>query len=85
MRAHSFIVIFVSLVYGSPLLAELIDKGSARFVDNSSATQCESEEINAGCIRSAKDLSAIGKVGPYLVIGGDEAVGPDKNLSLIHI
>ena len=85
MRAHSFIVIFVSLVYGSPLLAELIDKGSARFVDNSSATQCESEEINAGCIRSAKDLSAIGKVGPYLVIGGDEAVGPDKNRNIIQL
>jgi hypothetical protein len=85
MKAHSFIIVFVSLVYGSPLLADLIDKGSTRFVNRNSDANCESREINTGCIRSAKDLSAIGQVGPYLVIGGDEAVGPDKDLNIIQV
>ena len=85
MKAHSFIIVFVSLVYGSPLLADLIDKGSTRFVNRNSDAHCESREINAGCIRSAKDLSAIGQVGSYLVIGGDEAVGPDKDLNIIQV
>ena len=85
MKAHSFIIVFVSLVYGSPLLADLIDKGSARFINRNSDANCESREINAGCIRAAKDLSAIGQVGPYLVIGGDEAVGPDKELNIIQL
>jgi len=85
MRAHSFIIVFVSLAYGSPLLADLIDKGSASFVNRNSDANCESREINTGCIRAAKDLSAIGRVGPYLVIGGDEAVGPDQNLNIIQV
>ena len=85
MKAYCFIIVFVLLVYGSPLLADLIDKGSARFINSSSDANCESREINAGCIRSAKDLSAIGQVGPYLVIGGDEAVGPDNNLNIIQV
>jgi hypothetical protein len=85
MKAHSFIIVFVSLVYGSPLLADLIDKGSTRFVNRNSDANCESREINTGCIRSAKDLSAIGQVGPYLVIGGDEAVGPDNDLNIIQV
>jgi hypothetical protein len=85
MKAHGFIIVFVSLVYGSPLLADLIDKGSTRFVNRNSDEICASREINAGCIRSAEDLSAIGRVGPYLVIGGDAAVGPDKNLNIIQL
>jgi len=85
MKAHSFIIVFVSLVYGSPLLADLIDKGSTRFVNRNSDANCESREINIGCIRAANDLSAIGRVGPYLVIGGDAAVGPDKNLNIIQV
>jgi hypothetical protein len=76
MRAHRLIIVFVSLLYGSPLLADLIDKGSTRFVNSNSDANCESREINTGCIRAAKDLSAIGRMGPYLLIGGDEAVGP---------
>jgi len=85
MKAYSFIIVFVSLVYGSPLLADLIEKGSANFVNRNSDVDCESREINAGCIRAANDLSAIGRVGPYLVIGGDEAVGPDKNLNIVQV
>jgi len=85
MKAYRVIIVFVSLVYGGSLQADLIDKGSTRFVNSSSDAQCESREINAGCIRSAKDLSAIGQVGPYLVIGGDEAVGPDKDLNIIQV
>jgi hypothetical protein len=85
MKVYSFIIVFVSLVYGSPLLADLIDKGSTRFINRNSDAKCESGAINAGCIRSAKDLSAIGRVGPYLVIGGDEAVGPDKDLNIIQV
>lgn len=85
MKAPGFIIVFVSLVYGSPLLADLIDKGSTRFINSNSDANCESREINTGCIRAAKDLSAIGRVGPYLVIAGDEAVGPDKNLNIIQV
>jgi len=85
MRAQGFIIVFVALVYGSPLLADLIDKGSARFINRNSDANCQSREINTGCIRAAKDLSAIGRVGPYLVIGGDEAVGPDQNLNIIQV
>jgi hypothetical protein len=85
MRAHRLIIVFVSLLYGSPLLADLIDKGSTRFVNSNSDANCESREINTGCIRAAKDLSAIGRMGPYLLIGGDEAVGPDKNLNIIQV
>jgi len=85
MKTPGFIIVFVSLVYGSPLLADLIDKGSTRFINSNSDANCESREINTGCIRAAKDLSAIGRVGPYLVIGGDEAVGPDKNLNIIQV
>jgi hypothetical protein len=84
MKAYSFIIVFVSLAYSGPLLADLIDKGSANFVNRNSDANCESREINTGCIRAAEDLSAIGRVGPYLVIGGDEAVGPDKNLNIIQ-
>ena len=85
MKAYSFIIVFVSLVYGSPLLADLIDQGSASFVNRNSDANCESREINTGCIGAAEDLSAIGRVGPYLVIGGDEAVGPDKNLNIVQV
>jgi len=85
MKAYSFIIVFVSLACSGPLLADLIDKGSANFVNSNSDANCESREINTGCIGAAKDLSAIGQVGPYLVIGGDEAVGPDKNLNIIQL
>ena len=85
MKAYSFVIVFVSLACSGPLLADLIDKGSASFVNSNSDANCESREINTGCIRAAKDLSAIGQVGPYLVIGGDEAVGPDKNLNIIQL
>ena len=86
---RSFIIVLVSLVFSSPLLAELTeltDKGWLRFTDKLSEEQCESNrDINAGCIRSSKDLSAIGQVGPYLVIGGDEAAGPNDDLNIIQL
>ena len=85
MQVGIFIIAFVSLLYGSPSLADLIEKGSARFIDKNSAANCKSREVNNGCIRAAYDLSAIGRVGPYLVIGGDEAVGPDKDLNIIQV
>ena len=85
MKTRILIFVFASLVYGSPLLADLIARGSTRFINNNSEANCESREINIGCIRAAEDLSAIGQVGPYLVIGADEAVGPDENLNIIQV
>jgi hypothetical protein len=67
------------------LLAGLIEKGSARFINKNSEANCETREVNIGCIRAAYDLSAIGRMGTYLVIGGDEAVGPDKDLNIIQV
>ena len=67
------------------MLAGLIEKGSARFINKNSEANCKSRKINIGCIRAAYDLSAIGRVGPYLVIGGDEAVGPDKDLNIVQL
>lgn len=67
------------------MLAGLIEKGSARFINKNSEANCETREVNIGCIRAAYDLSAIGRMGTYLVIGGDEAVGPDKDLNIIQV
>lgn len=66
-------------------MAGLIEKGSARFINKNSEANCETREVNIGCIRAAYDLSAIGRMGTYLVIGGDEAVGPDKDLNIIQV
>lgn len=85
MRVAGSFIVFVSLIYGSPSFADLIDKGSPRFFNKHSQAYCESVEENAGCIRSAKDLSAIGQVGSYLVIAGDEAVGPGKKHNIIQL
>lgn len=63
----------------------MIEKGSARFINKNSEANCETREVNIGCIRAAYDLSAIGRMGTYLVIGGDEAVGPDKDLNIIQV
>lgn len=38
-----------------------------------------------GEVAAADDVSAISKVGPYLVIGADEAVGEDENKNIIQV
>lgn len=38
-----------------------------------------------GEIKANKDVSAIGRVGAFIVIGADEATGPDKNLNIIQV
>jgi hypothetical protein len=36
-------------------------------------------------IKAREDISAIAKMGPFLVIGSDEGVGPDKNENVVQV
>lgn len=84
MKAACVIFVIASVVYGNAMAADLQLMGSVQFKDQQEAGCVKSSEYN-GCIKAVEDLSAIGRVGEYLVVGADEGTGPDGDINIIQV
>ena len=84
MKAASVIFVIACMIYGYAMAADLQFLGSVQFKDQQEAGCVKASEYN-GCIKAAKDLSAIGRVGATLVVGADEGTGPDGDINIIQV
>jgi hypothetical protein len=84
MKAASVIFVIVSIVYSNAMSANLQFLGSVHFKDQQQTSCVKASEYN-GCIKAAKNLSAIGRVGATLVVGADEGTGPDGDINIIQV
>jgi hypothetical protein len=84
MKATAILFVIASVICGNTMAADLRFLGSVQFKNQQQASCVRDREYN-GCIKAAKDLSAIGRLGAKLVIGGDEGTGPDRDVNIIQI
>ena len=84
MKAATAVFLISSIVYSNAMSADLQFLGSVEFKDQQETGCVKASEYN-GCIKAAKDLSAIGRVGATLVVGADEGTGPDGDINIIQI
>jgi Protein of unknown function (DUF3616) len=84
MKAAPIVFVFAFVIYGNAMAADLQFLGSVQF-NNQQQTNCVKASEYNGCIKAAEDLSAIGRVGAYLVVGADEGTGPDGDVNIIQV
>ena len=84
MKAAPVIFVIASVIYSNTMAADLQFLGSVQFKDQQQSGCVKASEYN-GCIKAAKDLSAIGRVGATLLVGADEGTGPDGDINIIQV
>lgn len=84
MKAASAVFLIASIVYSNAMAADLQFLGSVEFKDQQESDCVKAKKYN-GCIKAAKDLSAIGRVGATLLVGADEGTGPDGDINIIQV
>jgi hypothetical protein len=84
MKAAPIVFVIASVICGNSMAADLKFLGSVQFKDQQEASCVKAGEYN-GCIKAAEDLSAIGRVGAYLIVGADEGTGPDGDINIIQV
>ena len=84
MKAAPVIFVIASVIYSNTMAADLQLLGSVQFKDQPQSGCVKASEYN-GCIKAAKDLSAIGRVGATLLVGADEGTGPDGDINIIQV
>jgi len=84
MKAAPIMFVIASVIWGNSMAADLQFLGSVQFKNQQQSGCVETSEYN-GCIKAAKDLSAIGRVGATLVVGADEGTGPDGDINIIQV
>ena len=84
MKATPVIFVVASMIYSNAMAADLQFLGSVEFNDQQQASCVKASEYN-GCVKAAKDLSAIGRVGATLLVGADEATGPNGDINIIQV
>jgi hypothetical protein len=73
-----------SMIYSNVMSADLHFLGSVEFRDQAEAG-CVKERKYNGCIKAGEDLSAIGRLGDYLLVGADEGTGPNGDVNIIQV
>jgi hypothetical protein len=84
MKATPVIFVIACMIYGYAMAADLQFLGSVQFSDQQQSGCVKARKYN-GCIKAAKDLSAIGRVGATLLVGADEGTGPDGDINIIQV
>ncbi len=84
MKAAPIIFVIAAAICGSAMSADLRLLGPVQFSNQPEASCAKEREYN-GCIKAAKDLSAIGRIGSYLIVGTDEGTGPDEDVNIIQV
>lgn len=84
MKATPAIFVIASVIYSNAMAADLQFLGSVQFKDQQQSGCVKASEYN-GCIKAAKDLSAIGRVGATLLVGADEGTGPNGDINIIQV
>jgi len=84
MKMAPVISLIASMINGYAMAADLQFLGSVQFKDQQQSGCVKASEYN-GCIKAAKDLSAIGRVGATLLVGADEGTGPDGDINIIQV
>lgn len=84
MKAAPVIFIISAVIYSNAISADLLLPASFQFSNQPGADCAKDREYN-GCIKAAKDLSAIGRIGSHLIVGSDEGTGPDEDVNIIQL
>jgi hypothetical protein len=84
MKAAPIIFVMASMIYSNAMSADLRFLGSVEFRDQAEAGCAKDRKYN-GCIKAGEDLSAIGRLGDYLLVGADEGTGPNGDVNIIQV